>query len=211
MRKAAILVPLLVAFALVTIGVGCASSADGTGATVVTTGTPKASTEGVGAPQATATTEALPTTEATTLGTRENPLPLGTTAKVGDWEVTVAKVTLNANEVVAKANEFNKPPVDGSQYVLVGLSGKYVGEKSGTFWVDMMEKFLGGAGNTFDSGGETFAVPPDPMSDAGETFPGASVSGNIIFEVPTDQIEGAALIVEQTFNLDDTRTFFAVK
>ncbi len=188
---------LLLATLLLT-AAGC-SSADGDGAEIVEPGdNAAAADEGE-------------STEAPAAGTRENPLPLGTTAKVGDWEITVASVNLLANDAVAQANQFNSPPVAGSQYVMAALTAKYVGADSGTFWTDMSAKFIGSAGNTFDQGGSSYAVVPTPITDTGETFPGASVSGNLVFEVPSDQVEGGALILEESISFDDTRTFFAVK
>lgn len=179
--------------------VGCSSS-DGTGAEVVTG---DAAEEPAGESEAPAAEDAP--------GTRTNPLPLGTTAKVGDWEVTVKEVNTNANDAIAAANQFNDPPAEGSQYVLVAVDAKYVGAESGTFWVDMSYKFYGSGGNTFDVGGQGMAVSPNPLSDAGETFPDATISGDMVFEVPSDQIEGGAIIMEASFSFDDTRVFFDIK
>jgi len=176
--------------------VGCSSS-DGTGAEVVTG---DSNEEPAGESEAPAAEEAP--------GTRTNPLPLGTTAKVGDWEVTIKEVNTNANDVIAAANQFNDPPAEGSQYVLATVDAKYVGAESGTFWVDMSYKFYGSGGNTFD---ESMAVSPNPISNAGETFPGATISGDMVFEVPSDQIEGGAIIMEPSFSFDDTRVFFDIK
>lgn len=196
-----ILAVLVVLGLLLVLGVAGCNSADGTGAEVVSDESEDASVD-----------EAEPASEeADAIGTRQNPLPVGTTAKVGSWEVAVTEVNTNANDVVAQANTFNEPPVEGSQYVLVTVNAKYVGDESGTFWVDMSYKFYGSGGNTFDSGGESMAVAPNPISDAGETFPDASISGNIVFEVPADQLEGGAIIMEESLSFDDTRTFFAIQ
>ncbi len=143
------------------------------------------------------------------VGTRQNPLPIGTTAKIGDWEVKVTEVNLDADELILATNEFNDPPSEGNRYVLADLEAKYVGDESGDFVWDMMYKFYGSGGNTFD-GTDTFAVSPNPIHDAGETFPGASISGDVLYEVPIDQIEGGAIIMEALM-LSDTRVFFAVE
>jgi hypothetical protein len=121
-------------------------------------------------------------------GTRENPLPVGSTAKIGDWDVTVVKVQPNANAAIASENQFNDPPASGNQYVMATVQAKYVGAESGTFWTDMTEKFYGSGGNTF---GTASVVAPNQISDTGETFPNATVSGNIVFAVPEGQLENA--------------------
>jgi len=203
-----ILLALLLVF-----GVACTGgSADGEGADVVTDSEEAdAATEEVAETESDdAATEGVAETESddAVVGTRQNPLAVGTTARVGDWEVKVTEVNLSADAAIAAENQFNDPPADGSVYILVGLEASYAGEESGTFWVDMMYSYYGSGGNTFDS---AMAVEPNSISDAGETFPGASVTGNLVFEVPIDQVSGGALILEESFSFDETRVFFAVE
>lgn len=198
MRRSMLVLVLMLIIALVLSLVGC-GPADGSGADVVSEDPVEAE-----APE--------PTEEETTedaVGTRQNPLPIGTTAKIGDWEIKVTEVNLDADEVILATNEFNDPPSDGSRYVLVDLEANYVGDESGDIAWDMLYKFYGSGGNTFD-GTDTYAASPNPIYEAGETFPGASVSGDVLYEVPIDQIEGGALIIEALL-LDDTRVFFAVE
>lgn len=101
---------------------------------------------------------------------------------------------------------FDDAPEPGSQYVLVNVKATYTGLETGTFWIDVRKKFVGSEGNTFSAGG---AVPPDPIDFEGEVFQGASVSGNWVFEVPSDQISGGCLMLDE-YN-EATRTFFAIK
>lgn len=183
-----VIVALLASFMMV----GC-SSADGSGAEVVTGESGTAPAEGDGEAAA---------------GTREAPLALGTTAKVGDWEVTVTEFNPDAAALLKQENQFNEDPAAGNVQVMVGIKAKYVGAESGTFWTDMSYKFYGPGGNTFDS---AFLVTPNDITDTGETFPNAEVAGNLTFEVPADQVEGGSLILESAFSMEDTRTFFAVK
>ena len=142
------------------------------------------------------------------VGTKDNPVPVGTAQQVGDWAVTVVKYTPDATAAVLEANEFNDKPAAGETYVLVAVTAKYIGKESGTFWMDVSTKFLGKSGNTFDS---PMASAPKPISAAGEAFPGASVSGNLLFQVPTDQATGGLLIVEPSFSFDEARAFFALR
>lgn len=191
-----LIVLVLVMGLVVSLGLGGCGPADGSGAEVV--------------PEEDGTTTEQPAAEEPAVGTRENPLPLGTAAKVGSWEVKITEVNLNANEVIASTNEFNDPPGEGNQFVLVSVEGTYVGEESGTFWDDMSWKYFGTAGNTFDIS-DAMAVSPNPIFKAGEAFPDASVAGDILFEVPTDQVEGGAIIMEESMSFDDTRVFFATE
>ncbi|NLG65987.1 MAG: DUF4352 domain-containing protein [Actinobacteria bacterium] len=183
----------------------------GCGGETTTTAEPVTTAATAAATVTTAT--AAPTTATTTKpaldGSRENPIPVGTSAKVGDWEVTVTDVSFDAWAALQEANQFNDPPADGSQYVMVTLEATYNGDESGTFWVDASMAFLGAGGNTFDSAS---VVEPNPIFDAGEAFAGATVSGDQVYEVPSDQISGGRLIIEPTFSFDkEDRVFFAIE
>lgn len=147
-------------------------------------------------------------TTAAGLGTRENPIPVGQEARVGDWVVKVVGFTPDAWPLIQKENEFNDPPEENQQYVLIKLEATYAGEESGTFWVDMSYHFLGSKGNTFDTAS---VVAPDEISDTGEAFAGAHISGNLVFAVDSDQIAGGLLMLEPSFSFDEERVFFAIE
>jgi hypothetical protein len=123
-------------------------------------------------------------------GTRNNPLPLGTTITLGspgapEWEITVGPATLNATDIVLAENQFNDPPEDGRQYALLNLTATYVGETSATPWSDISVSYVGADGVTYESY-DTFAVAPEPFSDINELFPGGSGSGNVVIAIPSD-------------------------
>lgn len=142
-------------------------------------------------------------------GTQENPLPLGTLVEVGPWEVTVTEVNTDADDVIAAADASNKPPVSGSQFVLVGVSAKYLGGASGGFGTDMQYMFYGSKDLTFRNGGWTDTVAPDPITETAAVAVGESVSGNLVFEVRSDQVEGGTVMIERT--TEDIRSFFAIE
>lgn len=142
------------------------------------------------------------------LGTRSNPAPLGSVARIGDWEISVVDVNEDAASIVIEENQFNDPPQAGFNFVIWNIEATYVGEESGNLWVDTTWKVVGSDGNTFN---ERCGVIPDDISDAGETFPGASVSGSECAAVEASQLDGASILVEASFSVDDDRTFFAIR
>jgi hypothetical protein len=168
-----------------------------------------------GTTQVAGTTQVVGTTLSSTtstvvgmeLGTRRNPIPVGQEAQVGDWTVKVVDAVLDATQLVTDENMFNDPPESGSQYVLVTIEATYTGEESSTFWVEMMYKFVGSKGNTFDSG---MVVAPDSILDDGEVFSGGTVAGNLAFVVESTQVSGGTLMIEEFVTFDETRLFFAV-
>ena len=222
---------ILTALSAAVLVAGCASGpADGSGASVVEdTGTDSAEVEDTdeeAAPEDAAADdadgdEAAEGDEAggeeasdgdeAALGTRDNPLDVGTRIEMGEWTLAVTEVDLDAEDVVLEENQFNDPPVDGRQFVLFTVEATYEGEESATAWIDFSWAIVGSAGNTFSTGSDDrCGVIPDGLSDTGETFPGGSVSGNVCFSVDADQIEGGTIRIEESFSFDDTRAFYAL-
>ena len=150
--------------------------------------------------------------ESAALGTRDNPLAVGTTIEMGDWTLSVTEVSLDATDAVMGENEFNDPPVDGRQFVMFNVDATYVGAESGTAWLDFGWGIVGSAGNTFGGGSmdDYCGVIPSPLDDTGETFPDGTVSGNVCISADTDQLDGATIRIEESFSFDDTRAFFAL-
>ncbi|MFD3596176.1 hypothetical protein ACFWU5_25940 [Nocardia sp. NPDC058640] len=145
------------------------------------------------------------------LGTREKPVPLGETFDVGeDWQVSVISVDTNATDDVLAENQFNDPPASGRQFVIIRTAAKYVGEETGLPWIDLDYQFYGSKGNTYDTG-DSCGVIPDSLNDVDELYPDAGDEGNVCFSVPADQIDKGAVIVEESWTMNDSKTFFAIK
>lgn len=194
------------------------SPADGSGATIVEEDAETEPVEEYGeTEQEEAVEEEEPETEEETdtdvaFGTRDNPLDLGTAIQMGDWTFSITDVNLDATDEVLAENQFNDPPADGRQFVMFNVDATYEGEESGTAWMDFSMAIVGGKGNTFSSGSDDrCGVIPDGLRDHGETFPGGSVSGNVCFSVPADQLDGATIRVEESFSFDDSRAFYTLQ
>jgi hypothetical protein len=142
------------------------------------------------------------------LGTRENPIPIGIgqKAKIGsNWEITILEIVPDAWSIIEAENMFNEPPEEGYQYVMAKVQVSYIGEESGTPWVDLSLRYLGSDGNSYSEG---VGVVPKAFSDIGEQFPGATAEGNVGWAVPADAVSGGKIIVEESFSFEDTRVFF---
>lgn len=186
---------------LATIACGLGSNPDGEGAKIVdeTVG------DGADAPAGDKVAGAA-------AGTRQNPLDPGVSFTVGDWTVEFGETNPDAGELVAAENQFNDPPADGRQFVIVEVNVAYTGDQSGQPWLDLSFAFHGSDGNTFGTGSDDYCgVIPNDLMDVGEMFQGASASGAVCVSVPADQISGGAWIVEETFSFNSDRTFVAVE
>lgn len=144
------------------------------------------------------------------LGTRQNPVPLGTEVKVGpNWNIAILQIDEDAWPIVEQTNRFNDPPAEGRQFVMASTKVSYNGEDSGTPWVSLSYRYLGSDGNVYGRGGDDrCGVLPKPLSDIGEQFPGASAEGQVCWSVPAEAVANGAIIVEESFSFDDTRVFF---
>lgn len=217
--RAAVLVLLLSSVFVVGLS-GCTATPGPTGA--ATPGSSSSSTAGASssAPATTARSDgdegpvdALGTSPTSLVkvgepGERRNPIPMNQEARVGDWEVAVVGADLDATQVVLDENVFNGAPGEGRSYVLVSLEATNVGDGSRTFWLDMLCSFIGSKGGSFKTAA---VVPPDPIMTQGEAPPGARITGNLVFEVPSDEVAGGTLMLEEAFSLDKSRMFFAVE
>jgi hypothetical protein len=188
--------------------------ASGSGANVVDDeATEEEATEGEAAQEEEAVEEEAEEEPEAALGTRDNPLEVGTRIEMADWTLAVTDVTKDATDEVMAQNEFNDPPVDGRQFVLFRVEATYEGEDSGNPWLDFSWAIVGSAGNTFsgmDFEEDYCGVIPDSLDEKGETYPGGSVEGNVCYSVPADQLDGATIRIEDTFSFEDTRAFYAV-
>ncbi|WP_243859137.1 DUF4352 domain-containing protein [Actinomyces sp. ZJ308] len=141
--------------------------------------------------------------------TRENPYPLGTEISGKDWKVVINSVTFNANDAVAAANEFNDPPADGKEYVLINYTATYIGnEASGESPAFVSVDYVTPGGVTVD-GTDSIAVAPDALDSLTTLYNGASVTGNIVRAVPIDGAQDGVLAVRPGLLAD--KVFVAVK
>lgn len=146
---------------------------------------------------------------ASDLGTRENPLPLGSTIKLDDeWEVTLSDSVLDATSFVSKANQFNPDAPEGLQYAKVKATLKYIGKKTGTPMWDLNFKFVSAAGTTHETT-DALVVADGEVSSINEMYPNATAEGIVIIAIPVDSPEQGVWSVSTTFG--DPMYFKAAK
>lgn len=136
-------------------------------------------------------------------------LPLGQTAEVGEYTVTVTGVNLNANEIIANENQFNEPPTN--QYVLVDISVVYNGDDEGDPWIDLSHSFQGTDARQYDSSSCT-AVQPNPVMDVPTLTNGGAADYQVCMDVPAEAMDGASVFVEELLSFtDSSRAYWAVQ
>lgn len=117
-------------------------------------------------------------------------------------------VCLVATDFVLNHSEFNESPETGTQYVLIGLEATRTGREEAALWEDTYFEFVGSEGTAFQAG---FADIPEAISDTSGALTGASVSGNLVFLVSSDQVSGGTLRLSEAFSFEDVEKFFAIE
>jgi hypothetical protein len=114
-------------------------------------------------------------------GTRENPVPLGTSISNESWSVVVNSLNTDGNATVAAGNMFNEPAPAGSHFEIVNYTATYTGAES-AYAAEVTVDLVTSAGNVVDSF-TTLAALPDAIG-MDELFTGASTTGSTAFVVP---------------------------
>ncbi|GAA3711759.1 hypothetical protein GCM10022377_26480 [Zhihengliuella alba] len=118
--------------------------------------------------------------------------PLGATAAVGDYQVTVDAVNPDAGEAIAAVNEFNEPAT--GQYVLAELTVTYEGAEEGTPWLDLSIELAGSDARIYSTTTCTAVLEKNSVEQP-NLARGGSTSYQVCFDVPAEAVHGAALRV----------------
>ena len=132
-------------------------------------------------------------------GTRDTPLPLGTTIVLPDdngddeWEITPGASTLDANSIVL-AEDYNDPAPEGSQYALLPVTIKYVGAATGDPF-EITVNFVAADGTTYDPF-DSFVLVDGDLTDINELYPDGQDTGNVVIAVPTEGVTDGTWSIE---------------
>lgn len=142
-------------------------------------------------------------------GTRGNPHPIGSTIENDEWRVVVNSVTPAATDAVLSENDFNEPPSDGAQYMLVNYSTTYVGDNAdGEMPAFVSVEYVTTDGTTVNSF-DNVVVAPDAIDTTSALYTEGTATGNAVFEVPTDTADQGVLAI--TPGMLGDKVFVAVK
>jgi hypothetical protein len=127
-------------------------------------------------------------------------LALGESAVVGDYSVAVQSVQLDADELVAAANEFNEPA--SGQYVVAELAVEYTGTEEGDPWLDLNPELLGADARIYDEGTCLAALEQGGI-DLPTLTSGGTGLYQVCFDVPEAAIGDTKLRVSETLAFTD--------
>ncbi len=147
-----------------------------------------------------------------TAGNFEELVQTGELAPLGNgWDLRIDQVTEDANQIVADANMFNDPPLDGRQFLIASVTATNNTGASATFDASFVLRLIGtvtgGEYTTFEQT-DRCGVIPDPFPE-NEIPPGASATGNVCWQVPIDDLPSLILFYED-YDEDSEKTLFVV-
>lgn len=142
---------------------------------------------------------------------RDRPAPRGTSVKLRDWVVQVDGVIPDATRMVLEANRFNDPPAPGRQFLIVQLTIRYEGTKESVKpATDLSFSLFGGRGVEYTTYDEWCGVIPNELDRSKDVLPGGSLSGNLCWSVPSDEVDTLVLRVQEGL-LRTTTAWFTVR
>ena len=137
---------------------------------------------------------------------RDEPAALGTTLQVGDWSVAVNSFTGDVTEAIAGENSFNAPE-DGKIFVGVHVTMQYNGDGS-TTGNDLSMSLLSTSGIAVDN--RTMSDGPEALDTWVDVYTGATLEGNMFFEIDPSDVNGALLVIEPMLSFGDEKEFFTL-
>lgn len=143
-------------------------------------------------------------------GTPDDPIPFGAIGRVGEWDMSVTDVVADATTLVMDAYDFNNPPAEGEQFVLVRLELTYRGEQPGATLLDLGFRVEAQGGRTYDEFDDTCGLFPDEIDQVAETPTGGTLSGTMCWSVETDDVASLRLLADSLVTLDDPKVWFAL-
>jgi len=141
---------------------------------------------------------ALISTAFAAVGTREDPVPMGTSVDLGDgWVVTVLSVTPDATGIILQENQFNDRPASGNQFFLARVRVEYRGEGSDTFSGSYRLRAVGPSGVGYSTFQNSAGVIPDELPSS-EVFTGGSIEGNIAWQIKSSDAGSLVMYDSET-------------
>lgn len=157
----------------------------------------------------TAAQEGAAEEEGAEAGTRANPYSLGSVIENEEWRVVVNSVDLAATDAVLAANQFNEPPAEGSEYILVNYSATYLGDDPNGQMPAMLSVEYVTADGTTVNGFDSIAIAPEPIDTTSSLYTDGTATGNVTFTVPTATAGQGVLAVRP--GMFDDKVFVAVQ
>jgi hypothetical protein len=135
------------------------------------------------------------------LGAYNNPYPVGTAAATeGGWSIQVDSVTPDGTQAVLDENSFNEEPEAGRQFFIATITATNNGTATATFDGNFRLRVRGADGTVYTAFGDACGVTPNEWDQNTEVAPGQSLTGNLCWSVPADQLANLRMFDKEAEN-----------
>lgn len=139
------------------------------------------------------------------------PVPIGEARTVAKgWDLKVNSANLDADAVLAEANQFNTPQ-PGTKFVLINVSVTNNSDKPDSPLTNVKMSMLPSSGVAVDST-SCMVSAPDRLDPMAQMQPGATATGNVCFQMKPEDIATSLFLAEPQFTMDEAedQVFFAI-
>lgn len=140
---------------------------------------------------------------------RNNPIPFGqptTLINTDGFALWVVDVLEDATRLVLDENQYNDPPPDGHQFLIVHIKVKNTSVESHSFTPAWRLHLVGASDVAISTG---CGVIPDDFEGHREIFEDGELEGNVCFTVETSDI--GTLVMYDDAPAQDSRIFYALQ
>jgi hypothetical protein len=143
---------------------------------------------------------------------RENPVPVGEVATVGDYEVSVISVESNADEIVT-ADGISEPPAEGHQYFMVRIAVTYVGSTAGNPGAELNPQAVGEQSTSYTWFNNMcgFGSFEDTLILATELFEGGSAEYNVCWQIDSEDEDSLVMYIESNVDFNADPVWFSLE
>ncbi len=142
--------------------------------------------------------------------TRTDPLPVGETTEVGDYEVTVLSVTPDATDFVAESNPYGDPAASGDQYFIARVAITYIGATSGNPSFELNFQSVGDSSSSYTVFDNSCGLYEGTQYDVTELFEGGSAEFNVCWAINSEDADSLVMYVEPLFDFDADPVWFSL-
>ena len=118
--------------------------------------------------------------------------------------------TPDATDAVLTENPFNDPPAEGRQFHIVEISATYQGTESDFILSGLTLTTVGDSAVAYNNFEDTCGVIPNELDTFNEVFPGGTQTGNVCWQIRSEDANSLVLIVDNAFSFDQERAYIAV-
>jgi hypothetical protein len=141
------------------------------------------------------------------VGTRSNPVALGSLGRIGDWYIRLNGVDIDATDRVLALSDFNEAPPSGHSYVLADVEVTYVGSESSSFWFGIDWSGVGPSNVAVDTFESSCGTVGGALDGGMDFYTNGTAEGPLCLSVPDDQIDEFVLFFDV---FGEGRQFFAI-